>query len=138
MSDEKKSNVVPFKKEMKFKRRPPQEEAEAELAMTNFKEMYVEEAIGMTIPILFDHLDILGFSSSDEGDDHRGSLVVEALRAYLYQKYDLPHAFHKIAMNIFTENEPGNLTLRDDLNIIFRTRKQKKTKETANTALQNK
>jgi hypothetical protein len=118
---------------------PPQNPGAASSAIIDFQDNYINEALGMVIPVLFEHLMILGFSSDEDGDDHRGNFVVEALRSFMMQKYDAVHPFQKMADNLFIQDEcgaPGDLVMRRDLNIFFR--QKKKSKEKAKTSVLKK
>jgi hypothetical protein len=124
------TNVLSFPKP-NMRMLPPKTPEAANRAIIDFQDCYINEALSMVIPVLFEHLMILGFSSDEDGDDHRGNFVVEALRSFMMQKYDAEHPFQKMADHLFIQDdrgEPGDLVLRRDLNIFFRQKKNKKEK----------
>jgi len=124
------NNVVGFPK-ANMRMVPPNNNVTASMALADFQDAYINESLSMVIPILFEHLMLLGFSSDENGDDHRGNFVVEALRSFMLQKYETVHPFQKLADNLFVQDEcgaPGDLVLRRDLNIFCRQIKKKKEK----------
>lgn len=124
------NNIVGFPK-ANLRMVPPHDNETASAALADFQDAYVNECLSMVIPILFEHLMLLGFSSDENGDDHRGNFVVEALRSFMMTKYCTHHPFQKLAENLFIQDEcgsPGDLILRRDLNIFCRQIKKKKDK----------
>jgi hypothetical protein len=124
------NNILGFPKP-NMRMLPPHNIETASAALTDFQDAYINEALSMVIPILFEHLMLLGFSSDEDGDDTRGNFVVEALRSFMLVKYESYHPFQKLADNLFVQDEcgqPGDLVLRRDLNIFCRQIKKPKEK----------
>lgn len=119
MPDEK-NNIFTFPKN-KERYFPPKNNEEAGELIQNFQENYINDSLDMVIPILFQNLYYLGFSSDEKEDERQCTLIVEALRAYMLYKYQVMHPFHKIADTIFEESkETGYLEMKKDMSIIFK------------------
>jgi hypothetical protein len=82
---------------------------------------HIQETIANLAPMIFNQLEISGFSISDEEltDIKDGAFIVEALRSMMSKYYKIYHPFQQIAENVFTPDaeEIGALRIADSLNI---------------------
>jgi len=82
---------------------------------------HIQETIANLAPMIFNQLEVAGFSISDEEvtDIKDGAFIVEALRSLMSKYYDIYHPFQQIAENVFTPDaeEIGALRIADSLNI---------------------
>lgn len=94
------------------------------------KHYHIQETIANIAPMIFNHLDISGFTLSEEDDldDLKdGAFVIESLRSLMCKYYGINHPFQKLAENVFIpdQNEDGVLKIVDKLDINL-----KKSEET--------
>lgn len=92
--------------------------------LDSMKQFHIQETLTNIIPMIFNQLDISGFSFADEDPDGEttlkdGAMIVEALRSFMSKYYDIYHPFQKLSENIFQEDdeEPDSLNIVDELNI---------------------
>ena len=82
---------------------------------------HIQETIANLAPMIFNQLEISGFSITDDeiADIKDGAFIVEALRSYMSKYYDIYHPFQQIAENVFAPDaeEIGALRIADSLNI---------------------
>ena len=82
---------------------------------------HIQETIANLAPMIFNQLEISGFSITDDEitDIKDGAFIVEALRSYMSKYYDIYHPFQQIAENVFSPDneEIGALRIADSLNI---------------------
>lgn len=137
---EEKNNIFAFPKNNE-RMLPPMNQKEADEALQDFQEFYINEALDQLVPNIFQSLFMLGFTSDEKKDEDKCTLVVEALRAFMLYKYNVDHPFHTMAEKIFEENkETGLLQLKRDMSISFKIRKNKKINDNiiANNAMTTK
>ena len=83
---------------------------------------HIQETIANIAPMIFNQLDIAGFSLPDDEEDldiKDGALIIESLRSLMCKHYDLYHPFQLISENVFypDEEETGALKIVKTLNI---------------------
>ena len=82
---------------------------------------HIQETIANLAPMIFNQLEISGFSITDDeiADIKDGAFIVEALRSYMSKYYDIYHPFQQIAENVFAPDaeEIGALRIADSINI---------------------
>lgn len=111
-------NVIPFP----GKYSGPEPEVKIEEIKQNvdmMKHFHIQETIQNLAPLIFNQLDIAGFSFADEEDTDikDGAFIIESVRALLCKHYDIYHPFQAVAENIFypDDEEPGVLRIVDEL-----------------------
>lgn len=120
------NNVIAFPKAYSG---PPKEEVEiseenVSRNIGNMKQYHIQETLTNIIPIIFTHLDVSGFSMSDEDpmEDETlkdGALIVESIRSFMCKYYGVYHPFQKLAENVFESDgeELETLNIVNELNI---------------------
>lgn len=118
------NNVISFPKTYSG---PPKEEVSAENISRNLdmmKQFHIQETLTNIIPMIFNQLDISGFSTGEEEpseDDtlKDGALIVESIRSFMCKYYKVYHPFQKLAENIFQsdDEEPEALNIVDTINV---------------------
>lgn len=108
-----------FSKELKYS----VEEIDRNLEMV--KHYHIQETIASIAPMIFNQLDIAGFSmvSDEEAEDDPfldiidGAFVIESLRSLMCKYYGLYHPFQRITDNVFVpdEEDPEALKIVDEL-----------------------
>lgn len=88
------------------------------------KQFHIQETLTNVIPMIFNQLDISGFSLGDEDSTEDesikdGALIVESIRSFMCKYYGIDHPFQKLAENIFESDieEPETLNIVNDLNV---------------------
>ena len=85
------------------------------------KLFHIQETIANLAPMIFNQLEVAGFSVSDEEvtDIKDGAFIVESLRSMMSKYYGIYHPFQQIAENVFTPDaeEIGALRIADSLNL---------------------
>jgi hypothetical protein len=88
------------------------------------KHFHIQETIANLAPIIFNHLDISGFTFADEDSDDSeslkdGAFLIESLRSIMCKYYGIYHPFQKLSEEVFypDPNEPETLKVVDFLNI---------------------
>lgn len=88
------------------------------------KQFHIQETLTNIVPMIFNQLDISGFTlEEDEKDELEtlkdGALIVESLRSFMSKYYEIYHPFQRLAENVFESNkeEPGTLNIVDNLTI---------------------
>lgn len=117
------NNVVAFPKPYSG----PKEIVNAEDISRNLdmmKQFHIQETLTNIIPMVFNQLDISGFSMVDDDLDidttlKDGALIVESLRSFMCKYYEIYHPFQKLAENVFEADneEPESLNIVDNLNL---------------------
>lgn len=118
------NNVINFPKAYSG---PVQEKVLAEDITRNLdmmKQFHIQETLTNIVPMIFNQLDISGFSlGDDEKDDLKtlkdGALIVESLRSFMCKYYEIYHPFQRLAENVFEadKEEPETLNIVDNLTI---------------------
>lgn len=95
------------------------------------KQFHIQETLTNIIPMIFNQLDISGFSFGDEDpseDDtiKDGALIVESIRSFMCKYYGMDHPFQTLAKNVFENDvkEPETLNIVDNLNIKLKDENQ--------------
>ena len=88
------------------------------------KQFHIQETITTIATMVFNQLDISGFSFADELDDNAdtikdGALIIESLRSIMCKHYGIYHPFQKLSDEIFYHDgeDPNLLKIADNLNI---------------------
>ena len=88
------------------------------------KQFHIQETITTIATMVFNQLDISGFSFADELDDGTdtikdGALIIESLRSIMCKHYGIYHPFQKLSEEIFYHDgeDPNLLKIADNLNI---------------------
>jgi hypothetical protein len=81
---------------------------------------HIQETIANLAPIIFNQLEVAGFTLSDDEVDEDikdGAFIIEALRSYMCKYYDIYHPFQQISENVFSPDneEVGALRIADSL-----------------------
>ena len=117
------NNVITFPRaKIKNDETPSLEEIKENVE--TLKHFHIQEVIANIAPMLFNQLDISGFTDLEEQDmDMRdGALIIEAIRSLMCKHYGMYHQFQRISESIFKidENDPTTLKIVDDLKINFK------------------
>jgi hypothetical protein len=80
---------------------------------------HVQEVVEALMPVIFAQLSIGGFDLSDETDLKDAAFITEAIRSVLLKQKDIDHPFQQLADNIFIDQESGQLSIVDKINIDF-------------------
>lgn len=117
------NNVINFpKKNFSRELKYSMEEIDRNLEMV--KHYHIQETIASIAPMIFNQLDIAGFTMvSDEEEDDPfldiadGAFVIESLRSLMCKYYGLYHPFQRITENVFTpdDEDPEALKIVDEL-----------------------
>jgi len=83
---------------------------------------HINETLNTIIPMLFNNMEIAGFSiiPEEEDDDENmkdGALVVEAVRSLLCKYYEIDHPFQKLSENLFEHVGDGSLSMVEKLDM---------------------
>lgn len=124
------NNVISFPKEYKGP-------ADLEQITENLEMMrhyHIQETISNIAPMLFNQLDIAGFSFDDderaESEEaiKEGAFIIEAIRAVLCRHYGMYHPFQDLSDKVFTIDDIDipSLKIVDSLEIKFRKTEEKK------------
>jgi hypothetical protein len=88
------------------------------------KQFHIQETLTNVIPMIFNQLDISGFSLDEEdpSEDESikdGALIVESIRSFMCKFYGIEHPFQTLAKNVFEadDKEPETLNIVNSLNI---------------------
>jgi hypothetical protein len=116
------NNVIQFPKKNNNINRDDIEIEEISRNVTMMKQYHIQETIANLAPIIFNNLEIAGFSIGDDEDDEiirDGAFIVESIRSILCKHYGIYHPFQQIADNIFEpdEEEEGALRIVEKLNL---------------------
>lgn len=90
------------------------------------KHFHIQETISVLAPMIFNQLELAGFSVCDEetetADLKDGAFVVESIRSILCKHYGLYHPFQQISEHVFSpdKEETGALRIADTLNIVLK------------------
>lgn len=93
---------------------PPSIE-EIKIAKQDVSTFHVEEASADLIEYILTTLPVYGFNfNEDVTNDYSKNigLMIESLRALLFKYHGIEHPLHVIAQEMFTEVEPGILTIK--------------------------
>jgi hypothetical protein len=90
---------------------------------------HIQETIGNIAPLIFNQLEVSGFSFPEETDDEdikEGAFLIESLRSMLCRYYDIYHPFQRIANKVFIpdEEEEGSLRIVDSLKLNLKNDKK--------------
>jgi len=117
------NNVVSFPKPYSG----PKETVNAEDITRNLdmmKQFHIQETIVNIAPMIFNQLDIAGFSLPDEEDRNseslkEGAFIIESLRSLMCKYYGIYHPFQKLADEVFypDPDDPEGLKVVDSINI---------------------
>ena len=91
------------------------------------KQFHIQETIANIAPIIFNQLDISGFTFGDEESEEDlnlkdGAFIIESLRSIMCKYYDIYHPFQKLSDEIFypDPNEPDTLRIADRIEITLK------------------
>jgi hypothetical protein len=98
------------------------------------KQFHIQETISNIAPMVFNQLEISGFSFlDDETEDDLnlkdGAFIIESLRSIMCKYYDIYHPFQKLSEEIFypDPNEPGTLRIADRVEINLKDESESET-----------
>lgn len=118
------NNVITFPKSYNGPARDQEALEEIDKKIDLMKHFHIQETITNIAPMIFNQLDISGFSLSDDSMDDSesikdGAFIIEALRSIMCKHYGIYHPFQKLSENIFYPDDEDPMTLKivDDLNI---------------------
>jgi hypothetical protein len=119
-TDENLNNVVMFpRKNIKDPKNVTLEDVQNNLNMA--KHYHIQETIANIAPIIFNQLEVSGFTVSDDEDENikEGAFLIEALRSIMCKHYNMFHPFQQISENVFIPDleEEGALRIVDNLNL---------------------
>jgi len=119
-TDENLNNVVMFpRKNIKDPKNVTLEDVQNNLNMA--KHYHIQETIANIAPIIFNQLEVSGFTVSDDEDENikEGAFLIEALRSIMCKHYNMFHPFQQISENVFIPDleEDGALRIVDNLNL---------------------
>jgi|GEM_PF-2729259 hypothetical protein len=120
------NNVIIFpKKSVKEPKYSTFEEIDRNVEL--IKHYHIQETIASIAPMIFNQLDIAGFSmvgdeeiQEDELLDIKdGAFIIESLRSAMCKYYGIYHPFQRISQEVFVEDEedPDALKIVDELTI---------------------
>jgi len=117
------NNVILFPKKSSKELKYSIEEIDRNLEMV--KHYHIQETIASIAPMIFNQLDIAGFTmvSDEEAEDDPfldiidGAFVIESLRSLMCKYYGLYHPFQRITENVFIpdDEDPEALKIVDEL-----------------------
>jgi hypothetical protein len=111
------NNVIQFPKKNNNQQSSEEVIEEITRNVMMMKHYHIQETIANLAPIIFNNLEVAGFSiSDDEEDDYEvikdGAFIIEAIRSMLCKHYDIYHPFQQIADNIFEPDDEEEGALR--------------------------
>jgi len=115
------SNVIPFPKERIVS--PPQTMEDVAEHLDYFRMVHIQDSLETIIPILFNQINVIGFTDFPENDpvvERLGAMIIESIRAYLCYHHEVPHCFQDMATSMFACDSDGELQLDGTLQVIFR------------------
>jgi hypothetical protein len=91
------------------------------------KQFHIQETIANIAPMIFNQLDISGFTFEDEESEDvlnlkDGAFIIESLRSIMSKYYGIYHPFQKLSEEIFypDPNEPDTLKIADRIEITLK------------------
>jgi hypothetical protein len=115
------NNIVLFPGSVRQDEMPIPNKQEIDQNIEMVKQYHIQEAISNIAPMIFNNLDIAGFtlSEDDSSDIKDGAFIVESLRSLMCKYYGLYHPFQILADKVFQQDtiEVGVLHIVDELNI---------------------
>ena len=126
------TNIIrfPIKKNVNFGINLPQTRDEADDRIYEFQEEYIENALSCLVPMIFETMEKFGFVSFESmATDKPGAMIVETIRSYMCGKYGMDHSFQKMADKIFDVDEEGDVSIKKNLQIIFRNKPKTEIKK---------
>jgi hypothetical protein len=90
------------------------------------KHYHVQETISVLAPMVFNQLELAGFSVCEEDTETEdlkdGAFIIESIRSILCKHYGLYHPFQKIAEHVFSpdQEQTGALRIAESLNIVLK------------------
>jgi hypothetical protein len=124
------NNVISFPKEYKG----PADLVQITENLEMMRHYHIQETISNIAPMLFNQLDIAGFSFDDderaESEEaiKEGAFIIEAIRAVLCRHYGMYHPFQDLSDKVFTIDDIDipSLKVVDSLEIKFRKTEENK------------
>lgn len=121
MADAPVSNVIKFPKQSKDI--SPKSIDEVIKNIEEFKELHVDEALDIIVPLLFNQISVIGFNNYDVDDpeyDKMVALLIEAIKSFMYKNHGMKHPLQELAVGLFEKDKDGDLNIRNPLQIILR------------------
>lgn len=88
------------------------------------KQFHIQETLTNIAPMIFNQLDISGFTLSDPDSEEfenikDGALIIESLRSIMSKHYGIYHPFQKLSEEIFypDDKDPDMLKIVDSIKI---------------------
>ena len=109
------NNVIRFPKQNNNQNRDEAVIEEISRNVEMMKHYHIQETIANLAPIIFNNLEVAGFSISDDEDEEivrDGAFIVESIRSILCKHYKIYHPFQQIADNIFEPDDAEEGVLR--------------------------
>lgn len=103
------SNVVQFPGAKR--NTPPQNIEEVKSNLDAVRQIHIEEAMGLIASVLFDHMQLAGFTfSPDDNESIKDvALLLEALRSLLSKYHGIDHPFQELSDELFTLQQNGTV-----------------------------
>jgi hypothetical protein len=95
---------------------PAQDETSIQAGVKAVKANHVVEALLTIVPMLFNNLEIAGFSSTAT-DGLDSTLIIEAIKSLMMKHHGLYHPLQDVAANLFVSADNGEITMADRLDI---------------------
>lgn len=118
------NNVIAFPKTYSGPEMKPEiTKEEVSRNLGTMKQFHIQETLMNVVPLIFNHLEMSGFTFPEEEDDKEtlkdGAMIVESIRSFMNKYYGIYHPFQKVADNIFESDmeEPETLNIVDKLDI---------------------
>lgn len=126
------NNVITFPKENKNpKKIPTIDDINRSIDQMNL--YHIQETIASIIPLLFNQIEVAGFSIADMDDEEEsikyGAFIIEAIRAILCRHYDLYHPFQDIIDNVFEDGDGDEIKVVKELIVKFKDDDEEKETE---------
>ncbi len=117
-------DVVQFPNKDPYKIVVPQTPEEVDTNIENVHIYHISETIDSILPLIFNTLAASGFDLANNQDIKSGALLVESLRSFMCQFYNIQHPLQEVANELFREEDLGELgtgfILNDHININFK------------------
>ena len=114
-------NVIPFPLERQVRKPNVPTIEDVTENVDTIKQIHIQEALEVVVPMLFNNLSLVGFEPPDEMASIKdGALIVESIRSFLSKIYDIEHPLQLIADNLFVQlDKEGTLEVSDKIKIVI-------------------